>query len=77
MKNSAFYKPNTVQIELVQGCNRRCSFVEPADLNTKSITSPSPSLRSSVSSSLRADTILAYCSLAMVNLLFIRSSIHV
>lgn len=20
------YKPNTVQIELVQGCNRRCSF---------------------------------------------------
>ena len=26
MKNSAFYKPNTVQIELVQGCNRRCQF---------------------------------------------------
>ena len=26
MRNSAFYKPNTVQIELVQGCNRRCSF---------------------------------------------------
>lgn len=24
--NSAFYKPNTVQIELVQGCNRQCSF---------------------------------------------------
>jgi organic radical activating enzyme len=26
MKNSAFYKPNTVQIELVQGCNRHCTF---------------------------------------------------
>lgn len=26
MRNSAFYKPNTVQIELVQGCNRQCSF---------------------------------------------------
>lgn len=25
-RNSAFYKPNTVQIELVQGCNRRCEF---------------------------------------------------
>lgn len=25
-RNSAFYKPNTVQIELVQGCNRQCSF---------------------------------------------------
>lgn len=25
-RNSAFYKPNTVQLELVQGCNRRCSF---------------------------------------------------
>lgn len=25
-RNSAFYKPNTVQIELVQGCNRRCTF---------------------------------------------------
>jgi uncharacterized radical SAM superfamily protein len=24
--NSAFYKPNVVQIEFVQGCNRRCSF---------------------------------------------------
>lgn len=24
--NSAFYKPNTVQIELVQGCNRECFF---------------------------------------------------
>lgn len=37
------YKPNTVQIELVQGCNRRCSFcgtagiekkIHTADLNT-------------------------------------------
>lgn len=26
MKNTAFYKPNTVQIELVQGCNRSCKF---------------------------------------------------
>lgn len=26
MKNHAFYKPNAVQIELVQGCNRHCSF---------------------------------------------------
>ena len=26
MRNAAFYKPNTVQIELVQGCNRHCSF---------------------------------------------------
>lgn len=25
-KNLAFYKPNTVQIELVQGCNRSCQF---------------------------------------------------
>ena len=25
-RNSAFYKPNTVQIELVQGCNRSCFF---------------------------------------------------
>lgn len=25
-RNSAFYKPNTVQIELVQGCNRNCNF---------------------------------------------------
>ena len=25
-RNSAFYKPNTVQIELVQGCNRQCEF---------------------------------------------------
>lgn len=25
-RNSAFYKPNTVQIELVQGCNRSCTF---------------------------------------------------
>lgn len=25
-RNSAFYKPNTVQIELVQGCNRQCKF---------------------------------------------------
>lgn len=25
-RNTAFYKPNVVQIELVQGCNRRCSF---------------------------------------------------
>ena len=25
-RNSAFYKPNTVQIELVQGCNRHCEF---------------------------------------------------
>lgn len=25
-RNAAFYKPNTVQIELVQGCNRKCSF---------------------------------------------------
>lgn len=26
VRNSAFYKPNTVQIELVQGCNRKCTF---------------------------------------------------
>lgn len=26
MRNSATYVPNTVQIELVQGCNRDCSF---------------------------------------------------
>lgn len=26
MKNHAFYKPNVVQIEFVQGCNRRCDF---------------------------------------------------
>lgn len=26
MINHAFYKPNTVQIELVQGCNRKCDF---------------------------------------------------
>lgn len=25
-RNSAFYKPNVVQIEFVQGCNRRCTF---------------------------------------------------
>lgn len=25
-RNSAHYKPNTVQIELVQGCNRQCAF---------------------------------------------------
>lgn len=25
-RNKAFYKPNTVQIELVQGCNRSCQF---------------------------------------------------
>lgn len=25
-RNAAFYKPNTVQIELVQGCNRHCTF---------------------------------------------------
>lgn len=25
-RNSAFYKPNVVQIEFVQGCNRRCHF---------------------------------------------------
>lgn len=25
-RNSAFYKPNTVQVELVQGCNRTCQF---------------------------------------------------
>lgn len=25
-RNSAFYKPNTVQVELVQGCNRKCKF---------------------------------------------------
>lgn len=25
-RNSAFYKPNTVQVELVQGCNRQCKF---------------------------------------------------
>lgn len=25
-RNSAFYKPNTVQIELVQGCGRHCKF---------------------------------------------------
>ena len=26
MENKACYKPNTVQFELVEGCNRRCSF---------------------------------------------------
>lgn len=26
MRNKAFYKPNTVQVELVQGCNRKCKF---------------------------------------------------
>lgn len=25
-RNHAFYKPNTVQVELVQGCNRHCEF---------------------------------------------------
>lgn len=34
-RNSAFYKPNTVQIELVQGCNRRCSFCGTVGLERK------------------------------------------
>lgn len=35
MRNHAFYKPNVVQIEFVQGCNRRCSFCAVNGLETK------------------------------------------
>lgn len=34
-RNSAFYKPNTVQIELVQGCNRHCNFCGTNGLENK------------------------------------------
>lgn len=34
-KNSAFYKPNTVQIELVQGCNRSCTFCGTSGMEKK------------------------------------------
>lgn len=34
-RNSAFYKPNTVQIELVQGCNRSCTFCGTSGMERK------------------------------------------